>query len=116
MAYLWLTFPVELILLISSSIFLSIDKQIEKKNDIISKEKRADIIVDMGPGAGIHGGEVVAMGKPSTFLKNKKSLTAKYLTGELKIQVPLQRREGKNSKITLVGARGNNLQRWKDLR
>ncbi len=72
--------------------------------------EEADILVDMGPGAGEHGGEIVAAGPPKTFLKNKVSLTAKYLTGELAIPVPLQRREGRNSKITLVGARGNNLQ------
>jgi len=72
--------------------------------------EEADILVDMGPGAGEHGGEIVAFGPPKTFLKNKNSLTAKYLTGELKIPVPQQRREGKNSKITLTGARGNNLQ------
>lgn len=73
--------------------------------------EEADILVDMGPGAGEHGGEVVAVGPPKTFLKNKTSLTARYLTGELSIPVPMQRREGKNSKITLVGARGNNLQK-----
>jgi len=69
----------------------------------------ADILVDVGPGAGEHGGEIVAVGPPKTFLKNKISLTAKYLTGELNIPVPLQRREGRNSKVTLIGARGNNL-------
>ncbi len=71
--------------------------------------EEADIIVDMGPGAGEHGGEIVAIGPPKTFLKNKNSLTAKYLTGERSIPIPLQRRVGKNSKITLTGARGNNL-------
>jgi len=71
--------------------------------------EEADILVDMGPGAGEHGGEIVAVGPPKTFLKNKISLTAKYLTGERSIPVPLQRRVGKNSKITLTGARGNNL-------
>jgi excinuclease ABC subunit A len=69
--------------------------------------EEADILVDMGPGAGEHGGEIVAFGPPKSFFKNKKSLTAKYLTGELSIPVPLQRREGKNSKISLVGARGS---------
>ena len=72
--------------------------------------EEADILVDMGPGAGAHGGEIVAIGPPKTFLKNKVSLTAKYLTGERSIPVPLQRRVGKNTKITLKGARGNNLQ------
>jgi len=73
--------------------------------------EEADILVDVGPGAGEHGGEIVAIGPPKTFLKNKKSLTAKYLTGELSIPVPMMRREGRNSKITLHGARGNNLQK-----
>ena len=72
--------------------------------------EEADILVDMGPGAGAHGGEIVAIGPPKTFLKNKVSLTAKYLTGERSIPIPLQRRVGKNTKITLKGARGNNLQ------
>ncbi len=73
--------------------------------------EEADILVDMGPGAGEHGGEIVAIGPPKTFLKNKNSLTAKYLSGELFIPVPVMRREGRNSKITLTGARGNNLQK-----
>jgi excinuclease ABC subunit A len=72
--------------------------------------EEADIIVDMGPGAGEHGGEIVAVGPPATFLKNKTSLTARYLSGELSIPVPLMRREGRNSKIVLTGAKGNNLQ------
>lgn len=73
--------------------------------------EEADILVDMGPGAGEHGGEIVAVGPPKSFRKNKASLTAKYLTGELSIPVPLLRREGRNSKIKLIGARGNNLQK-----
>jgi len=73
--------------------------------------EEADLVVDMGPGAGEHGGEIVAIGTPKAILKNKNSLTAKYLSGELSIPIPLQRREGKNSKITLHGARGNNLQK-----
>jgi len=73
--------------------------------------EEADIIVDMGPGAGEHGGEIVATGPPASLLKNKRSLTAKYLSGELKIPVPLQRRPGKNSRISLYGARGNNLKK-----
>jgi len=72
--------------------------------------EEADILVDIGPGAGEHGGEIVAVGPPKSFLKNKTSLTAQYLSGEKTIPVPKQRREGRNSKISLVGARGNNLQ------
>jgi len=73
--------------------------------------EEADIIVDVGPGAGEHGGEIVVVGTPKQISRNKKSLTAKYLSGELSIPVPQQRREGRNSKISLVGARGNNLQK-----
>ncbi|MCF7823386.1 MAG: excinuclease ABC subunit UvrA [Candidatus Marinimicrobia bacterium] len=73
--------------------------------------EEADMIVDMGPGAGEHGGEIVAIGTPGELLKNPISLTAKYLSGELSIPIPKQRREGRNSKITLHGARGNNLQK-----
>jgi len=72
--------------------------------------EEADILVDMGPGAGEHGGEIVGVGPPKTFLKNKNSLTAKYLSGEISIPVPAHRRPGRNSKIVLTGARGNNLQ------
>lgn len=72
--------------------------------------EEADVLVDMGPGAGIHGGEVVAVGTPKALVRENKSLTAQYLSGKRSIPVPKQRREGKNSKISLLGARGNNLQ------
>lgn len=68
----------------------------------------ADYIVDMGPGAGTHGGEVVAAGTLDEIMKNKKSLTAKYLLGEMKIDVPNKRRE-LTEKISLKGAKENNL-------
>lgn len=71
----------------------------------------ADFLVDMGPLAGIHGGEIIAQGTPKKVLANKKSLTAQYLTGRLAIPLPKKRRErieGKRLKIT--GATGNNLQ------
>jgi excinuclease ABC subunit A len=69
----------------------------------------SDYIVDMGPGAGLHGGEVIACGTPKEVLKNKKSLTAKYLTGALSIPVPKKRRPGNGNFLTLKNARGNNL-------
>lgn len=68
----------------------------------------SDYLIDMGPLAGIHGGEVVAAGTPEEIKKNTKSITGKYLSGELKINVPKERRKLKN-KITLNRARENNL-------
>ena len=50
--------------------------------------RKADYIIDMGPGAGVHGGHVVAEGPPEEIMANKRSLTGKYLSGELKIDVP----------------------------
>ncbi|HRY82604.1 MAG TPA: excinuclease ABC subunit UvrA [Candidatus Moranbacteria bacterium] len=70
----------------------------------------ADYLVDIGPGAGRHGGEIVAQGLPEEVLRNKKSLTAKYLRKELKIEIPSFRRSMKNKKSIIVrGARENNL-------
>lgn len=71
--------------------------------------KEADYIVDMGPGAGIHGGEVIFFGKYDELLKENKSLTGKYLSGELKIPVPEKRRTRKTPSIRIYGARENNL-------
>jgi excinuclease ABC subunit A len=68
----------------------------------------ADYIVDMGPGAGVHGGHVVAEGSPEEVMANPRSLTGKYLAGELKIEVPTQRRQPVNF-ISVKGARENNL-------
>ncbi|MGV8136361.1 MAG: excinuclease ABC subunit UvrA [Mangrovibacterium sp.] len=68
----------------------------------------ADYLVDMGPFAGRHGGEIVAAGKPRDVLL-KDTLTSRYLTGKLKIEVPLQRREGNGKVLTLTGCRGHNL-------
>ncbi|KQP09412.1 excinuclease ABC subunit UvrA [Methylobacterium sp. Leaf93] len=70
---------------------------------------QADYVVDVGPGAGIHGGQIIAQGTPEEVLKNPASLTAKYLTGEMSVRVPTARRKGRKGKLTLVGARGNNL-------
>ncbi|MCB5202015.1 excinuclease ABC subunit UvrA [Neorhizobium sp. T786] len=70
----------------------------------------ADYVVDIGPAAGIHGGEVVAQGTPSDVMANPNSLTGKYLSGELGVAVPAERRKPKKGKeIKVVGARGNNL-------
>ncbi|MCJ8518267.1 excinuclease ABC subunit A [Pseudorhizobium tarimense] len=70
----------------------------------------ADYVVDIGPAAGIHGGEVVAEGTPQEIMANSKSLTGKYLSGELGVAVPADRRKPKKGKeIKVVGARGNNL-------
>ncbi len=70
----------------------------------------ADYVVDIGPAAGIHGGEVIAQGTPDEVMANPKSLTGKYLSGELAVAVPAERRKpSKKKEITVVGARANNL-------
>jgi len=69
----------------------------------------ADHVIDMGPAAGVHGGEVVAQGTPAEVLKNPASLTGRYLSGELQIPVPAARRVPQRW-IEIVGARENNLQ------
>ena len=71
---------------------------------------QADHVVDVGPGAGIHGGQIIAQGTPADIMKSKKSLTGKYLTGELMVKVPDQRRKPQKGRtLKLTGARGNNL-------
>ena len=69
----------------------------------------ADYLVDIGPLAGIHGGEVVACGTPEEVMKNENSLTGKYLSGKLKIDVPKTRRKGNGKYIEIKGAEENNL-------
>ena len=71
--------------------------------------RAADFLVDMGPGAGSNGGNVVAAGTVDEVLKNKNSLTAKYLTGEKYIAVPSIRRKGNGKFLELTGAKTNNL-------
>ena len=71
--------------------------------------RAADWVVDMGPGAGVRGGEVVAEGPLETVLKAKNSLTADYLTGRREVAVPAVRRKGTGKKLTVTGARANNL-------
>ncbi|HTR42364.1 MAG TPA: excinuclease ABC subunit UvrA, partial [Pseudomonadales bacterium] len=72
----------------------------------------ADYILDLGPGAGVHGGELVAAGTYAEILANKSSLTAKYLTGELNIPVPKKRNAPSEEKgwVEIIGAKENNLQ------
>ncbi len=69
----------------------------------------ADWIVDIGPGAGVHGGEVVFSGTPEEILKDEKSLTGMYLSGRKKILVPKKRRKGNGSFLSVIGAKENNL-------
>lgn len=70
----------------------------------------ADHVVDIGPGAGIHGGEVIAQGTPDDIVKCKKSLTGQYLSGALEVAIPKVRRaNSKKRSIVVKGARGNNL-------
>ncbi|WP_036241712.1 excinuclease ABC subunit UvrA [Mesorhizobium sp. STM 4661] len=70
----------------------------------------ADYVVDMGPAAGIHGGEIIAQGTPQQVMANPNSVTGKYLSGALEVATPAMRREAKkNRRLKIVGARGNNL-------
>ncbi|AHH04550.1 UvrABC system protein A [Borrelia miyamotoi] len=71
--------------------------------------RTADYIVDVGPGAGIHGGEIVAQGTLADILNNENSLTGKYLSGQLKIEVPKTRRKKGKEEILLLNANKNNL-------
>ena len=71
--------------------------------------RAADFVLDLGPGAGIHGGSVVASGTPAQIMKNKKSLTGKYLSGALKIAVPEKRRKGNGAVLKICKAAHNNL-------
>ena len=69
----------------------------------------ADYVLDIGPGAGMHGGHIVAEGTPAEVMRNPKSLTGKYLTGELSVEVPERRPPNHRRTIKVVNARGNNL-------
>lgn len=70
----------------------------------------ADFVVDLGPRAGILGGEMMAQGTPQQLENNPRSLTGKYLKGEMRIPIPAQRRKGNGQFLKLLGATGNNLQ------
>ncbi|MDY0382566.1 MAG: excinuclease ABC subunit UvrA, partial [Atribacterota bacterium] len=71
--------------------------------------RSADYIVDLGPGAGIHGGYVVASGNEEQIMANQSSITGQYLSGKRKIAVPPGRRTGNGKKLTIIGARQHNL-------
>jgi excinuclease ABC subunit A len=71
--------------------------------------READYVFDMGPGAGVHGGQVVARGTPGEIAADPASLTGQYLSGVREITVPRTRRAGSGKKLTVVGAIGNNL-------
>lgn len=75
--------------------------------------KAADYIIDVGPGAGDHGGEIMATGTPAEIETNDNSLTGQYLSGKKFIPVPETRREGNGKKITITGASENNLKNVK---
>ncbi|MEO0904048.1 MAG: excinuclease ABC subunit UvrA, partial [Pseudomonadota bacterium] len=72
--------------------------------------READYVFDIGPGAGVHGGQVVAKGTPQEIMANEGSVTGQYLIGAKEIEVPAKRRKGKGKKLTVVKATGNNLQ------
>ncbi len=69
----------------------------------------ADHIIDIGPGAGVHGGNVVFNGKAADILKSKDSITGQYLSGRKKVEVPEKRRKGNGKKLKIIGAAQNNL-------
>ncbi|WP_155997032.1 excinuclease ABC subunit UvrA [Streptococcus ruminantium] len=72
--------------------------------------READWLIDIGPGAGVFGGEIVAAGTPAQVAKNKKSITGQYLSGKRQIPVPLERRIGNGRFLQVTGAKENNLQ------
>lgn len=71
--------------------------------------RSADQVIDMGPGAGRHGGEIIAQGTPQEIMHNKQSLTGQYLSGARHIVVPQKRRPGQGNVLTIRGAQSNNL-------
>ena len=73
--------------------------------------EEADFVIDLGPRAGIHGGEVVAQGTPKAIARSRKSLTGQYLSEKKSIPIPPQRRAGNGKFLRIVGATGNNLKR-----
>ncbi len=72
--------------------------------------READYVFDIGPGAGVHGGQVVSKGAPADIMADAASITGQYLVGTREIPVPAKRRKGKGKKLTVVKATGNNLQ------
>lgn len=73
--------------------------------------READYVFDIGPGAGVHGGQIVSHGRPLSIQKDKNSLTGRYLSGKLKIPIPKERRSGNGKNISVVKATGNNLKK-----
>jgi len=73
--------------------------------------READYVFDIGPGAGVHGGQIVSHGRPLTIQKDQNSLTGRYLSGKLKIPIPKERRSGNGKNISVVKATGNNLKK-----
>ncbi|MEM7240997.1 MAG: excinuclease ABC subunit UvrA [Pseudomonadota bacterium] len=71
--------------------------------------RTADYVLDIGPGAGVHGGKIIALGTPKKVEKTKGSITGDYLSGKKEITVPVDRRKGNGKSITISGATGNNL-------
>jgi len=71
--------------------------------------READYVFDIGPGAGVHGGQIVAQGTPAEIAADAASVTGQYLSGTREIPVPAERRAGKGKTLTVVGATGNNL-------
>ena len=71
--------------------------------------RASDYIIDIGPGAGIHGGNVVAAGTPEEVMANPNSITGQYLSGKMKIEIPTKRRKGNGKKLEVMGACENNL-------
>ncbi|MEE9454107.1 MAG: excinuclease ABC subunit UvrA [Paracoccaceae bacterium] len=71
--------------------------------------RAADYVIDIGPAAGVHGGEIIAKGTPKQICASKKSVTGQYLTGKRKIEVPKVRRKGSGKNVIVKGASGNNL-------
>lgn len=71
--------------------------------------RAADYIVDIGPGAGVHGGKIIATGTPEEIMSNPNSVTGLYLSKKIKISVPSKRNQWKKERIILIGASGNNL-------
>lgn len=72
--------------------------------------RRADYVLDIGPGAGVHGGKIVAEGTPQEIAKHSSSITGKYLRGEEIIPIPKKRREGNGKQLLIKGAKEHNLQ------
>ncbi|MCH1563067.1 MAG: excinuclease ABC subunit UvrA, partial [Rhodobacteraceae bacterium] len=73
--------------------------------------READYVFDIGPGAGVHGGQIVSHGRPLSIQKDQNSLTGRYLSGNLKIPIPKERRSGNGKNISVVKAAGNNLKK-----